>query len=205
MKSPKAAPKHALLLFKQSLGQMAGPVFLIGLILVGLWVAGGLFSLFLLDEYLGYFLLGVGVVILAIAIFLQGEGRWAYVQANPDHLNVVGPFLRVKVSYRRIKSAHSGQLQQIFPPQRLKGSEKSLLTPFFGKTVVVVELAGFPMSPAVLKLFFPRFVFLPQGTGFVFIVDDWLSLSTDIDNAIGSWRQSQAKRGNVNARRYTGE
>jgi hypothetical protein len=115
----------------------------------------------------------------------------AYTQAHQDHLSIVTPFLNLKISYRRIRSIHPSLLQQVFPKENAKWAENSFLQPFYGKTAMVVEIRNYPMSPRLLRLFFPRYMFSPRSPGFLLLVPDWMKFSTEIDSLRGNWMQSQ--------------
>ncbi|MEK6221642.1 MAG: hypothetical protein N2D54_05290, partial [Chloroflexota bacterium] len=118
-----------------------------------------------------------------------------YAQAKTDHLLLATPFLRLKISYRRIVSARPMEFVMLFSPKKMKWADKRFAEPYFSKTILAVILNGFPMSPTILRLFFPKFIFLPQEeAGFVLVVADWMALSTEIESYQGSWQRSQAKR-----------
>ena len=76
----------------------------------------------------------------------------------------------------------------MFPPSEATWTERALLEPFYSKTAVVVELFNYPISPAILRLFLPPQMFHPQKIGLVFVVADWMALSTEIDSLFGDWQ-----------------
>jgi hypothetical protein len=191
MRSRKPGRRHPLLVYQRFIDRQFWPVLLVGIALMVLWWFD---SNFLNSFVLEILVLSAGIIALSLAFFLILARRVTYVQAFPDHLRVITPYLRLKISYRRIRSVHSANVQQLFPIERAKGVEKSLLEPFYGKTVVVVDLAGYPMSPRLLRLFLPKQLFVPKGIGFILITPDWMALSTDIDSAIGSYRQAMQNK-----------
>jgi hypothetical protein len=193
MKSKKAGKRHPLLLYQRSLDRFFWPVLLIGIALIALWWFGS-YAHFLNQIWLQILVIGAGIIAISMAFFITLARRVAYIQTYPDHLRLITPFLRVNISYRRIRSVHSSIIQQLFPPERAKGSEKGLLEPFYGKTIVVIELNGYPMSQRALQLFLPKQMFIPKSTGFVLITPDWMELSTEIDSAIGTYRQAQQSK-----------
>lgn len=138
---------------------------------------------------------------LAVAAFgVSGYaliGRFfAYVQPRDGYLSVVTPILRFRIGYSRIRSVRPNLIQQIFPSNQLSWAQSRFISPFYGKTVLVVETRGFPLSPALLKLFLPNVMFSPNVTGFVLLVPDWMAFSTDLDSMMGAWLQHQG-RGSV--------
>jgi hypothetical protein len=44
------------------------------------------------------------------------------------------------------------------------------------------------MKRWVMRLFFNRFFFTPEGPGLILIVDDWMKLSEQISDRIEGWR-----------------
>jgi hypothetical protein len=133
----------------------------------------------------------MALVVMVFAIMARNMG---YVQAFGDHLRLVTPFLRLKIAYRRIQSARPMEFIKLFPPKKMKWADRNFSEPYFGKTVVAVNTNGYPLNPTLLRLFLPRQIFNPQGTGFVFVISDWMSLNTEIDSMMSVWRETQAKR-----------
>jgi hypothetical protein len=118
----------------------------------------------------------------------------AYVQARESALMLYTPFLRLKISYRRIRSVHPVLLQQLFPPDKSSWAQQNFLEPFYGLTALVVDLRGYPMDPVLLRLFLPGQMFSPRSTGFVLMVKDWMKLSTEFDSLHGAWLQNLGAR-----------
>jgi len=137
-------------------------------------------------------LLVAAVVALALSVFAFITRWLAYVQAQPASLNIVTPFLRFRLSYKRMRSVRPALTQQLFPPQKSSWSQRSYLEPFYGKTALVVELRGFPINPVLLKLFLPDAMFARTTTGMVLVVADWMQLSTEIDSFRGAWLQQES-------------
>ena len=132
------------------------------------------------------------VVAFALSAFAFFARFVAYVQAKPESLNIITPFLRLPISYKRMRSVRPTLTQQLFPPEKSSWSQRSYLAPFYGKTALVVELRGFPISPAMLKLFLPDAMFARSTTGLVLVVPDWMQLSTEIDTFRGAWLQKES-------------
>jgi len=136
-------------------------------------------------------LIGAALLVLLFAVLaFLGRGM-AYVQARSDHIRVATPFLRLKISYRRVRIVHPADFHQLFPPDKASWAQRQFLEPFYGKTALVVELNSLPMSPAALRLFLPAQMLDPKVTGMVFLVKDWMKLSTEIDSLMAAWRQAQ--------------
>jgi len=115
-----------------------------------------------------------------------------YIQAHADHLRLVTPFLRLKISYQRIRGVRPTQLQKLFPPENSRSDERRALEPFYNLTVLLLRLTSYPINPRILRFFLPKHIFNPAGMGLVLIVDDWMTLSTEIDSYISLWRQKKS-------------
>jgi hypothetical protein len=85
---------------------------------------------------------------------------------------------------------HPAEFHQLFPPAAMNWSDRRFLEPYIGRTVVVVELFNYPLSPAVLRFFLPPQFFHPQTIGIVLVVADWMKMSTELDSFRAAWRTS---------------
>ena len=154
-KSARTSIRYPLLLYRRTMDRVWKNTLFLGLILLATW------ALPLIEETsLGWIsskdlLLAAAVVVLALAVFALLARTVAYVKVNDDHLRLVTPFLRLNISFRRMRSAHPVLMQQLFPPQSAKWAQRRFLEPFYGKTVIVIELKGYPISPALLRFFLP--------------------------------------------------
>jgi hypothetical protein len=121
----------------------------------------------------------VSLVILAYTYLAR---RLAWVQCRPDHLRIQTPFYPLAVSYGRIKSIRPQTFAQVFDPAREKAARRRWLRPYWRKTVLVVELSKYPMAKAWLRLWFSPYILPPDITGLVFLVEDWMALSRQLDD-----------------------
>jgi hypothetical protein len=137
----------------------------------------------------------MGAIVLllmgALAFLLR---NMSYVQPADSYFRLVTPFLRLKVSYQRVRTIHPIDLVQAFPPREQSWSQRRFLQSFYGETAVAVELHSYPLSRMLLRLFLSPLIYLPQTTGFVFVVDDWMKLSTELDARIASWQERKKPR-----------
>ena len=171
--------------------QMGVLLWVVGLMLLAIWWWS--YDLFpLLQPLHEALLFAAAFIVLLLSAFTFLSRNMTYVQPYPDHLRLVTPFLRLKISYRRIRSVHPSQLQKLFPLENLRGDERRALEPFTNKTILLLELTDYPINPRILRLFLSKHTFNPVGTGLVFIVDDWMVLSTEIDSFIDLWRQAKS-------------
>ena len=108
--------------------------------------------------------------------------RSASVQAFSDHLRLVTPFLRLNISYRRIRRVNTAALSTLFPPRSLHGLKRDILEPLFGRTAVVIDLNALPMPMATLRLFLSPFFFKDSTPHLVILVRDWMGFSTELES-----------------------
>jgi hypothetical protein len=191
MKSRKNGNHHPLLLYRRVMNRLWASTFVLGLLLLLVWGWGWFYTTPLLEGGENIWLAVAGLISLAFALFaLLGRGM-AYVQPNRDHLRLVTPFLRMNISFRRLRNSHPVVFTQLFPPTEASWAQRNLLSPFYGKTAVVVELTDYPMNPRLMRFFLAPQMFSPRSKGLVFLVPDWMAFSTELDSFRGGWMQSQ--------------
>lgn len=179
--------RYPLLYYHRTMNRVSGSTLILGLLLLAIWAYP-----LIHEKALGWFsnkdlLLIAAAVTLSIALFAFFARAMAYVQFNEDHIHMVTPFLRFNISYRRIRSAYPVLLQQLFPPQTSKWAQRRFLEPFYGKTVIVIELLSYPINPALLRMFLPLQMFSPRSKGLVILTNDWMKFSTELDMVHGNW------------------
>jgi hypothetical protein len=192
----KAGKRHPLLIYKRAMDRALSAAVLLGVLIVVAWGWIYFGEPQRMPDVTPWLIAG-GLVAFVFIVFAY-LARWmAYVQPRSDHLRVVTPFLNLKVSYRRIRSVHPSDFQQLFPPHEASWSQRNFLEPFFGMTAVVVELTSYPLNRGMLRLFLPRQMFSTGMPGLVFLVPDWMALSTELDSFQGIWLQFQKPRRKV--------
>ena len=121
--------------------------------------------------------------------------RAAYVQCHPDHVKIRTPFLTVVISYKRVLQVRPVEYHSQLPVSGLKSTQRRLLHPFLGRTVVLLELRGFPLNERWLRIWLPWFMFAGEATGFTLVVEDWMALSRQISAFSDRWvARRQARR-----------
>jgi hypothetical protein len=133
-------------------------------------------------------------VSLVILAYIYLARRLAWVQCRPKHLRIQTPFCPLVVSYSRIKEARPQTLAQIFVPAKEKKARRRWLRPYWHKTVLVVELSEYPVGKVWLRLWFSPYLLAPDVTGFVFLVEDWMALSHQLDDFRSAWEMRRAAR-----------
>lgn len=193
MRRSRSGKRHPLLMYRRTLDRLWPSLLLSGLILLvaGFYVR---FAPTPLEQNQAAWLLIAGALLVVLSLFFVLLRYAAYVQAHPDHLRFVTPFLQMRISYRRIRSTHPAEIAALFPPQRSAGSLRAFLEPFYGQTAVVVELNGYPMPKPILRLFLSRAMFHPQVDGLVLLVPDWIAFSSELDSLRAEWMNTLKKR-----------
>jgi hypothetical protein len=128
-----------------------------------------------------------GMVALVILAYTYLARRLAWVQCRPNHLRIQTPLYPLVVSYSRIKGVRPQTLAQVFDPAGEKKAHRRWLRPYWGRTVLVVDLSKYPMARAWLRLWFSPYVLAPDVAGFVFLVEDWMALSRQLDDFRSDW------------------
>jgi hypothetical protein len=104
------------------------------------------------------------------------------------------PFYPLVVSYGRIKGVRPNTFRQVFSPSGEKAARQRWLRPYWGRTALVVELSKYPFSKTWLRLWFSPYLLAPDVTGFVFLVEDWMTLSRQLDQFRADWGMRRAVR-----------
>jgi len=136
------------------------------------------------------FRVGVVIAVFGLARFLLTWviSRTAYVQCTPRNVKIQTPFMPVVFSYKRIMGTRPTNLRDIFLPEKQKGARRRMLEEVWGQTVIVVDLKGYPVSRSSLQTMLGPYLLTPQGTGFVFLVQDWMGLSRQLSDYQEQWR-----------------
>ncbi len=137
----------------------------------------------------------IGSFVTVFGLVMFAFRNSAYVQLFSDHLRLATPFLRLNISYKRLRRTSSAQMSALFPPKSLSNWRSEIIEPLIQKTAVVIELNGFPTSQTVLRFFFSPFFFKDSTPHFVILVDDWMKFSIELESlrAGGSGAPSEKK------------
>lgn len=138
-------------------------------------------------------LAGTGILSILAALFLVLLRGAAYVRPFPTHLRLSTPLLGFNISYKRIRQATTTEMQRLFPLERYKGWRRKFLRPLGGQTAVVIEMNGWPVSPALLKMFLSPFFFPDRTPRLALLVTRWMEFSTEMESYRGAWLESQRK------------
>lgn len=193
VRSRKAGKRHPLLMYQRLMDRLWQPTLALGLLLAAIFALAWFTPISILQPGNELWLLIGAAGCLAFSLFAFLARRVAYLQPRRDHLRLVTPFLRLSISYRRIRSVRSADFNQLFPPGKSSWAQRSYLEPFYGRTVIVLELSSYPLPPALLRFFLAPQMFSKQSTGLVLVVPDWMAFSTELDSMVEDWRRSQSR------------
>lgn len=178
----RAGHKYPLIVYRHMLNRWWPAMIAIGL---------GMFAL-AYSEYihpLGRFLpwrwqlfAAIGGLAIFVGVLFWVLRYFAYVQPFPNHLKLATPFLRINISYRRIKKTTTSEMRYLFSYKSMSGWIREIYSPLATQTAVVVELNGYPISPVVLRLFLSRFFFKDQTPHLVILVKDWMRFSSELES-----------------------
>ena len=101
----------------------------------------------------------IGGLSIFIGVFFWVIRYFAYVQPYPNYLKLVTPFIRINISYKRIRRTTSSEMRNLFSLKSMSGWIQEIFSPLANHTAVVIELSGYPISPVLLRLFLSRFFF----------------------------------------------
>jgi hypothetical protein len=178
----RAGHKYPLIVYRHMLNRWWPAMIAIGL---------GMFAL-AYSEYiqpLGRFLpwrwqlfAAIGGLAIMLGVLFWVIRYLAYVQPFPNYLKIVTPFLRINISYKRIKKTTATEMRYLFSYKSMSGWVREIFSPLSTQTAVVVELTGYPISPVLLRLFLSRFFFKDKTPHLVILVKDWMRFSSELES-----------------------
>ncbi len=127
-------------------------------------------------------LIVVGILAILVGIFFWILRYFAYVQPCPMYLKLVTPFIRINISYKRIKKTTVSEMRYLFPFKSMSGWVRDIFSPLATKSALVLELNGYPVSPAIMRLFLYRFFFKDKTPNLIILVDDWMRFSSELES-----------------------
>jgi hypothetical protein len=178
----RAGHKYPLIVYRHMLNRWWPAMIAIGL---------GMFALAYSEyiEPLGKFLpwrwqlfASVGALAIFVGIFFWIARYVAYVQPLPNSLKLVTPFMRLNISYKRLKKTTATEMRYLFSYKSMSGWVRDIFSPLANKTALVIDLNGYPISPFLLRLFLSRFFFKDKTPHLVILVQDWMHFSAELES-----------------------
>jgi hypothetical protein len=188
----RSGERFRLLIYERMWKRWAVPCFLIIPASVALW---WFMPLLLVTHPLYRALAFVpGLIAMFILVFTFMARRLAWVQCRSNNLRIQTPVYPLTISYGRIKEVVPQPFNNIFNPAEEKTARRNWLGPYWGKTVLVVRLRKFPVSRRWLRLWFSPYLLTPDTPGFVFVVEDWMALSRQLEDFRTAWIGRRARQ-----------
>ena len=125
---------------------------------------------------------GLGGIVIVVSLLMLALRKSAFVQPFGSYLRLVTPFLRLSISYRRIRGTTTTGMAMLFPLQSLRGMRRDIVRPLLSRTAVVVDMTALPLSVPTLRLFLSPFFFKDRTPHLVILVDDWMGFSTELES-----------------------
>ena len=179
----RAGHKYPLIVYRHMLNRWWSPM-----IAIGLGMFGWAYTEYYLEP-LGQFLpwrwqlaAAVGGLAILVGIFFWVIRFFAYVQPFPTYLKLVTPFMRLNISYKRIKKTTVTEMRYLFPFKSMSWWVREIFSPLATKTALVIDLSSYPISPRVLRLFLYRFFFKDKTPHLVILVQDWMRFSAELES-----------------------
>jgi hypothetical protein len=192
-KGPKPGKRHRLLFYWRTMDRVWQMTLLLG-VLFGCAGGFGLTKVaYIFGIHSDYWLVGVAALALAISAWAFISRFFAYVRVYPGYIYIRVPLMGLKIGFQRVRGIKPTLMQQVHPPEKQSWAQRTYLAPFYGKSVLLMELNSFPVSPTLLRLILPRAMFAPETTGLLLLVPDWMLLSTEMDSLFGAWQNTQGR------------
>jgi hypothetical protein len=179
----RAGKRYPLLIYTRMMDRWWPALFFLGLALLALaWPFYQDPYARVAESWRWMALAGVAGVVIATSIILLLARRAAYVQPFNDHLRLVTPLFRMKISYRRIRRTTTANLSALFPPKSMSGLKREIIEPLSSMTAVIVDLNAYPISPSILRWFLSPFFFKDKTPHLVLLVQNWMGFSTELES-----------------------
>ncbi len=176
----KAPKKYPLVIYTTMMNRWWPAVLTLGIAVLGFglglrWVGE--------ETWRWQLLAGAGAAVTLAGLSILAFRKSAYIQMLPTYFRVVTPFLRLNVSYKRVRRTSSTILGSLFPPKSVSNWRAEIVQPLAKMTAIVIELTGYPMSRTVLLFFLSPFFFKDKTPHLVILVDNWMQFSSELESA----------------------
>ena len=175
----KGGRRYPLVVYTHMLNRWWTAIFAIGVALLGLSWALRSWGF---EDWRWLVFASIGGLSVFLGILLLLLRKSAYIQPFSDHFRLATPFLRLNISYKRIRRTISANMGALFPPESVSSWRREIIQPLAKMTALVVELTGSPMSQSSLRLFLSPLFFKDKTPHFVILVDDWMKLSNELES-----------------------
>jgi hypothetical protein len=129
-------------------------------------------------------LFGLSGIGLLVFLYAYVGPSLSFVQCRPDHLLLSTPLFRLAISYNRIRTTRPLPFDSL----PVRWSDQRLVEPFRGRTMLGIDLTGYPVSRRWLRFWLMGYLLPSTFVGFQFLVPDWMALSRDIEGQRAEWK-----------------
>jgi len=178
----KGGRRYPLVIYKHMLNRWYPAILAIGVFL--LLVAYGIYS-WGFEPWRWLTIASIGGLNVFLGLLLLILRNSAYIQPFSDHLRLATPFLRLNISYKRLRRTSSANMGSLFPPKSVSKWQAEIIEPIAKMTVIVLELNAFPMPQSSLRLFLSPLFFKDKTPHFVILVNDWMRFSSELESMRG--------------------
>ena len=175
----KNRPRYPLIIYSRMINLWWPAILVLGLSLIGLALL--LYSRGV-EQWRWLGMASVGGLNVFIGLLLRILNTSAFVQVFKDHLRLATPFLRLKISYKRILRTYSTNLSELFPPKSLSKWQAEIIQPVASQPVIVIELNALPLSQSALRLFLSPLFFKDKTPHLIILVKDWMHFSAELES-----------------------
>ncbi len=191
-KRRRSGKRFRLLLYERMWKRWAFPCIMIIPASIALWWFAPLLSI--AEWWYRALALIPAFIAIILLIFTFVARRTTWVQCRENHLRIHSPIYPLAISYARIKEVSPKSFAQVFDPSAEKAARRNWLRPYWGMTALVVRISKYPISKRWLRLWFSSYTLTPDTPGFVFLVEDWMGLSRQIEDFRTTWGMQRAKK-----------
>jgi hypothetical protein len=175
----KGGRRYPLIIYTRMMNRWGPAFLLLGAALIG--ISWAIYSSGA-EQWRWLGLASVGGLNLFVGMLMLLFRNGAYVQPFSDHLRLATPFLRLNVSYKRIRRTSPATMGSLFPPKSVSQVQADIIQPVAKMTAIVVELSAYPMSQSMLRLFLSPLFFKDKNPHFVILVNDWMKFSAELES-----------------------
>src|SRR5512143_2346199 len=140
----RAGHKYPLIVYRHMLNRWWPAMFAMGLGMLA-WVYADYYvdPLGRFTPWIWGFDAAVGGLAILVGIFFWVIRFFAYVQPFPTYLKLVTPFMRINISYKRIKKTTTTEMRYLFEYKKMSGWVREIFSPLATKTALVIDLSSY--------------------------------------------------------------
>ena len=140
--------------------------------------------------FVGFIISGIGMLIVLYTIL----ARRAHVSCHKNNFVIHTPLYPIAFSYQRVQMVRPTEFKSIFPPENEKNTRWRLYQDIWGKTVVVINVKGYPLPKWWLRLWLHPYLMHPREVALVLPAADWMGLSRSLESMRTNWLESRRER-----------